>query len=205
MTFHAHRHTVLVSLDIKHCKRTRASSCTECVTLTRHRSPNVVSVSSHNPQILPNIKFNLFYGHGDIMSPVMTTREGKVNPSEVLLRERLAQTKWKTHFISHNLLCNEWPHLFMIVYRLKVFHARVGSRFSSTDVVVVVVSSRPPLPPSYPSFRILLSTPLAVISYFLIWYVPPFENGKVIWYLFFYCLFQTLQTVSTPLVQAHSE
>nr|XP_061808551.1 sodium-dependent lysophosphatidylcholine symporter 1-B isoform X3 [Nerophis lumbriciformis] len=41
---------------------------------------------------------------------------------------------------------------------------------------------------------ILLSTPLAVLSYFLIWYVPPFEDGKVIWYLFFYCLFQSLQT-----------
>ncbi|KAM9838237.1 sodium-dependent lysophosphatidylcholine symporter 1-B [Aulostomus maculatus] len=41
---------------------------------------------------------------------------------------------------------------------------------------------------------IVLSTPLAVLSYFLIWYVPPFENGKVIWYLFFYCLFQSLQT-----------
>ncbi|XP_074543541.1 sodium-dependent lysophosphatidylcholine symporter 1-B [Halichoeres trimaculatus] len=41
---------------------------------------------------------------------------------------------------------------------------------------------------------IVLSTPLAVLSYFLIWYVPPFENGKVIWYLFFYCIFQTLQT-----------
>uniref|UniRef100_A0A8D3E2I2 MFSD2 lysolipid transporter A, lysophospholipid b n=1 Tax=Scophthalmus maximus TaxID=52904 RepID=A0A8D3E2I2_SCOMX len=41
---------------------------------------------------------------------------------------------------------------------------------------------------------ILLSTPLAVLSYFLIWYVPPFEDGKVIWYLVFYCLFQTLQT-----------
>ncbi|XP_029022098.1 sodium-dependent lysophosphatidylcholine symporter 1-B [Betta splendens] len=41
---------------------------------------------------------------------------------------------------------------------------------------------------------IVLSTPFAVISYFLIWYVPPFENGKVIWYLIFYCLFQSLQT-----------
>ncbi|RVE66441.1 hypothetical protein OJAV_G00107470 [Oryzias javanicus] len=41
---------------------------------------------------------------------------------------------------------------------------------------------------------IVLSTPLAVLSYFLIWYVPPFEDGKVIWYLFFYCLFQALQT-----------
>ncbi|XP_060948432.1 sodium-dependent lysophosphatidylcholine symporter 1-B [Limanda limanda] len=41
---------------------------------------------------------------------------------------------------------------------------------------------------------ILLSTPLAVVAYFLIWYVPPFEDSKVIWYLFFYCLFQTLQT-----------
>uniref|UniRef100_A0AAQ5ZCU4 Major facilitator superfamily domain containing 2A n=1 Tax=Amphiprion ocellaris TaxID=80972 RepID=A0AAQ5ZCU4_AMPOC len=44
------------------------------------------------------------------------------------------------------------------------------------------------------SMVILFSTPLAVLSYFLIWYVPPFENGKVIWYLFFYCLFQSLQT-----------
>ncbi|XP_072303744.1 sodium-dependent lysophosphatidylcholine symporter 1-B [Eucyclogobius newberryi] len=41
---------------------------------------------------------------------------------------------------------------------------------------------------------ILFSTPLAVLAYFLIWFVPPFENGKVIWYLFFYCLFQSLQT-----------
>ncbi|XP_031710003.1 sodium-dependent lysophosphatidylcholine symporter 1-B isoform X1 [Anarrhichthys ocellatus] len=41
---------------------------------------------------------------------------------------------------------------------------------------------------------IVLSTPLAVIAYFLIWFVPPFEDGKVIWYLIFYCIFQTLQT-----------
>ncbi|KAJ8387507.1 hypothetical protein AAFF_G00156080 [Aldrovandia affinis] len=41
---------------------------------------------------------------------------------------------------------------------------------------------------------ILMSTPFAVITYFLVWYVPPFEQGKVIWYLVFYCLFQTLQT-----------
>lgn len=43
-----------------------------------------------------------------------------------------------------------------------------------------------------------MSTPPAVICYFLIFYVPPFENGKVVWYLFFYCAFQTLQTVSPP-------
>ncbi|MBN3320558.1 NLS1B protein, partial [Atractosteus spatula] len=41
---------------------------------------------------------------------------------------------------------------------------------------------------------ILLSTPFAVASYMLIWYVPAFEQGKVAWYLVFYCLFQTLQT-----------
>ncbi|XP_056273488.1 sodium-dependent lysophosphatidylcholine symporter 1-B [Pseudoliparis swirei] len=41
---------------------------------------------------------------------------------------------------------------------------------------------------------ILFSTPVAVLAYFLIWCVPPFEEGKVIWYLFFYCIFQTLQT-----------
>ncbi|TMS21453.1 Sodium-dependent lysophosphatidylcholine symporter 1-B [Larimichthys crocea] len=41
---------------------------------------------------------------------------------------------------------------------------------------------------------ILFSTPFAVLTYFLIWYVPPFEQGKVIWYLIFYCLFQSMQT-----------
>ncbi|TKS86560.1 Sodium-dependent lysophosphatidylcholine symporter 1-B [Collichthys lucidus] len=41
---------------------------------------------------------------------------------------------------------------------------------------------------------ILFSTPFAVLTYFLIWYVPPFEQGKVFWYLIFYCLFQSMQT-----------
>uniref|UniRef100_A0A671LZR4 Sodium-dependent lysophosphatidylcholine symporter 1-B-like n=1 Tax=Sinocyclocheilus anshuiensis TaxID=1608454 RepID=A0A671LZR4_9TELE len=41
---------------------------------------------------------------------------------------------------------------------------------------------------------ILLSTPFAVLCYFLIWYVPSVEQGKVVWYLIFYCSFQTLQT-----------
>ncbi|KAG7281257.1 hypothetical protein CRUP_019782, partial [Coryphaenoides rupestris] len=41
---------------------------------------------------------------------------------------------------------------------------------------------------------VLLSTPFAVMSYFLIWYVPAVEQGKVLWYLVFYCLFQSLQT-----------
>ncbi|RVE57057.1 hypothetical protein OJAV_G00212460 [Oryzias javanicus] len=41
---------------------------------------------------------------------------------------------------------------------------------------------------------ILCSTPFAVLTYFLIWCVPPFEEGKVIWFLVFYCLFQSMQT-----------
>ncbi|KAI3367849.1 hypothetical protein L3Q82_026677 [Scortum barcoo] len=41
---------------------------------------------------------------------------------------------------------------------------------------------------------ILFSTPFAVLTYFLIWYVPPFGQGNVIWYLVFYCLFQSMQT-----------
>lgn len=44
--------------------------------------------------------------------------------------------------------------------------------------------------------RILCSTPLSVMAYILIWYVPPFEQGKVFWYLVVYCLFQSMQTVS---------
>uniref|UniRef100_A0A8D0GFR8 MFSD2 lysolipid transporter A, lysophospholipid n=1 Tax=Sphenodon punctatus TaxID=8508 RepID=A0A8D0GFR8_SPHPU len=41
---------------------------------------------------------------------------------------------------------------------------------------------------------ILFSTPFAVTSYFLIWFVPDIATGQVIWYLFFYCTFQTLVT-----------
>uniref|UniRef100_A0A8C7YCR2 MFSD2 lysolipid transporter A, lysophospholipid n=1 Tax=Oryzias sinensis TaxID=183150 RepID=A0A8C7YCR2_9TELE len=41
---------------------------------------------------------------------------------------------------------------------------------------------------------ILCSTPFAVLTYFLIWYVPPFEEAKVVWFLVFYCLFQSMQT-----------
>ncbi|KAK7905020.1 hypothetical protein WMY93_017627 [Mugilogobius chulae] len=44
---------------------------------------------------------------------------------------------------------------------------------------------------------ILLSTPFAVLTYFLIWYVPPFEQGKVIWYLVFYCLSSQCRRVFT--------
>ncbi|XP_018420010.1 PREDICTED: sodium-dependent lysophosphatidylcholine symporter 1 [Nanorana parkeri] len=41
---------------------------------------------------------------------------------------------------------------------------------------------------------IILSTPFGVICYFLIWFVPEFINGQTVWYLTFYCLFQTLVT-----------
>ncbi|XP_048206938.1 sodium-dependent lysophosphatidylcholine symporter 1 isoform X1 [Perognathus longimembris pacificus] len=41
---------------------------------------------------------------------------------------------------------------------------------------------------------IIFSTPLAVIAYFLIWFVPDFSQGQTLWYLIFYCLFETLVT-----------
>lgn len=41
---------------------------------------------------------------------------------------------------------------------------------------------------------IILSTPFAVICYFLIWFVPDVSSGQLVWYLTFYCLFQTLVT-----------
>uniref|UniRef100_A0A8C0JRV4 MFSD2 lysolipid transporter A, lysophospholipid n=1 Tax=Canis lupus dingo TaxID=286419 RepID=A0A8C0JRV4_CANLU len=43
---------------------------------------------------------------------------------------------------------------------------------------------------------IIFSTPLAIIAYFLIWFVPDFPRGQALWYLLFYCLFETLVTVS---------
>lgn len=49
------------------------------------------------------------------------------------------------------------------------------------------------------SQRIIFSTPFAVISYFLIWFVPDISRGQVMWYLVFYCMFQTLVTVSWAL------
>ena len=47
-----------------------------------------------------------------------------------------------------------------------------------------------------PFLRIIFSTPLAIIAYFLIWFVPDFHQGQTLWYLLFYCLFETLVTVS---------
>ncbi|XP_062892915.1 sodium-dependent lysophosphatidylcholine symporter 1-like [Mobula hypostoma] len=41
---------------------------------------------------------------------------------------------------------------------------------------------------------IIGSTPFAVISYIFLWYVPPLKTGKFLWYVVFYCLFQTLLT-----------
>ncbi|KAI5090625.1 major facilitator superfamily domain-containing protein 2B [Silurus meridionalis] len=37
-------------------------------------------------------------------------------------------------------------------------------------------------------------TPFTVVSYFYLWFVPPFTNQRYIWYLGFYCLYQTLIT-----------
>uniref|UniRef100_A0A8C2HIS4 Major facilitator superfamily domain-containing protein 2B-like n=1 Tax=Cyprinus carpio TaxID=7962 RepID=A0A8C2HIS4_CYPCA len=37
-------------------------------------------------------------------------------------------------------------------------------------------------------------TPFMVVSYFYLWFVPPFTNGRFIWYMGFYCLYQTLIT-----------
>lgn len=39
-------------------------------------------------------------------------------------------------------------------------------------------------------------TPFLIVSYFYLWFVPPFINGRFIWFLGFYCLYQTLITVS---------
>ncbi|XP_021562195.1 sodium-dependent lysophosphatidylcholine symporter 1 isoform X2 [Carlito syrichta] len=41
---------------------------------------------------------------------------------------------------------------------------------------------------------IIFSTPLAIVAYFLIWFVPDFQQGQTLWYLLFYCLFETLVT-----------
>lgn len=46
----------------------------------------------------------------------------------------------------------------------------------------------------------MFSTPFAIISYFLIWFVPDISTGQVMWYLVFYCAFQTLVTVSQALL-----
>ncbi|XP_030345021.1 major facilitator superfamily domain-containing protein 2B isoform X2 [Strigops habroptila] len=41
----------------------------------------------------------------------------------------------------------------------------------------------------------LACTPFTVMSYFFMWYLPPFVSGRVVWYLTFYCLFQALTTL----------
>ncbi|XP_069829179.1 sphingosine-1-phosphate transporter MFSD2B [Dendropsophus ebraccatus] len=42
---------------------------------------------------------------------------------------------------------------------------------------------------------ILGCTPFLVLSYFFLWFVPPFVTGRVFWYLLFYCSFQALSTI----------
>ncbi|CAL9692080.1 unnamed protein product [Knipowitschia caucasica] len=37
-------------------------------------------------------------------------------------------------------------------------------------------------------------TPFLIIAYFYLWFVPPFLNCRFVWYLGFYCLYQTLIT-----------
>uniref|UniRef100_A0A8C2ZK68 MFSD2 lysolipid transporter B, sphingolipid n=1 Tax=Cyclopterus lumpus TaxID=8103 RepID=A0A8C2ZK68_CYCLU len=37
-------------------------------------------------------------------------------------------------------------------------------------------------------------SPFLVVSYFYLWFVPPFISGRFLWYLGFYCLYQTLIT-----------
>uniref|UniRef100_A0A8B9QQV5 Major facilitator superfamily domain containing 2B n=1 Tax=Anas platyrhynchos TaxID=8839 RepID=A0A8B9QQV5_ANAPL len=41
----------------------------------------------------------------------------------------------------------------------------------------------------------LACTPFTAVSYLLMWYLPPFVSGRVVWYLIFYCLFQALTTL----------
>ncbi|KAG8580109.1 hypothetical protein GDO81_007144 [Engystomops pustulosus] len=38
-------------------------------------------------------------------------------------------------------------------------------------------------------------TSFLVLSYFFLWFVPPFVTGRVLWYLLFYCSFQALSTI----------
>uniref|UniRef100_A0A8C3TSN5 Major facilitator superfamily domain containing 2B n=1 Tax=Catharus ustulatus TaxID=91951 RepID=A0A8C3TSN5_CATUS len=42
---------------------------------------------------------------------------------------------------------------------------------------------------------VLACTPFTIVSYFFMWYLPPFVSGRVAWYLTFYCLFQSLTTL----------
>lgn len=53
-------------------------------------------------------------------------------------------------------------------------------------------------------FRMVGCTPFLMVSYFYLWFVPPFISGRFVWYLGFYCLYQTLITVSmTPVPRKH--
>ncbi|NXC25649.1 MFS2B protein, partial [Campylorhamphus procurvoides] len=41
----------------------------------------------------------------------------------------------------------------------------------------------------------LACTPFTVVSYFFMWYLPPFVSGRAAWYMTFNCLFQALTTL----------
>lgn len=84
-------------------------------------------------------------------------------------------------------------HLDPFYASIILFSGRAWDAF--TDPTVGFLISRSPWTRFGRMFPwIMLSTPVAVVSYFLIWYVPPFENGKVTWYILFYILFQSSLT-----------
>lgn len=84
-------------------------------------------------------------------------------------------------------------HLDAFFASIILFGGRAWDAF--TDPTVGFLISRSPWTRFGRMFPwIMLSTPLAVLSYFFIWYVPPFEDGRVAWYLFFYMVFQSCQT-----------
>ncbi|KAM6458897.1 sphingosine-1-phosphate transporter MFSD2B isoform 3-T3 [Liasis olivaceus] len=44
-------------------------------------------------------------------------------------------------------------------------------------------------------------TPFMIVSYILLWYLPPFVSNRILWYLAVYCLFQALSTIKRIAIQ----
>ncbi|GLD59637.1 major facilitator superfamily domain-containing protein 2B-like protein [Lates japonicus] len=98
-----------------------------------------------------------------------------------------------SHTQPHKYGCRLTHSLSAMAKGEKVVQSSVGRLIKPTD----------PLFPKTPQqndlsqgaiMQMVGCTPFLVVSYFYLWFVPPFISGRFIWYLGFYCLYQTLIT-----------
>uniref|UniRef100_A0A3Q4HXM2 MFSD2 lysolipid transporter B, sphingolipid n=1 Tax=Neolamprologus brichardi TaxID=32507 RepID=A0A3Q4HXM2_NEOBR len=117
----------------------------------------------------------------DCNQPLSTSFSHFLFPGEERVRGQSPRGFCDSHLNSIALFFP--PHLQVwLCYSYSGLHCGINSIYSKSCC------------PSSIICQMVGCTPFLVISYFYLWYVPPFSGSRFIWYLGFYCLYQTLIT-----------